>query len=125
MKVFIGSLHIKSHHRPRGGHRGRPCRGGRPWTNLGYSRRSLRRYRTIWQRLIAFAHQEALGDTFSEDLAVRFLEVYRLRADETIEPSDGWRKHVVFATQVLATFVRDARIERCHTDVQKVQIPPR
>ena len=28
---------------------------------LGYSRRSLRRYRTIWQRLIAFSHQEGPG----------------------------------------------------------------
>jgi integrase len=91
---------------------------------LDYSRRSLRRYRTIWQRLIAFAHQEALGDTFSEDLAVRFVEAYRIGADETIEPRDGWRRHVVFTTRVLAAFVRDGRIERCYTDVQKVQIPP-
>jgi len=91
---------------------------------LGYSRRSLRRYRTIWRHLIAFAHQEALGDMFSEDLAVRFVEAYRLRADETIEPSEGWRRHVVFGIRVLAAFLRDGRIERCRTDVQKVRIPP-
>jgi site-specific recombinase XerD len=91
---------------------------------LGYSRRSLRRYRTIWERLIAFAHQEGLGDKFTDDLAVRFVEAYRVRADETIEPSEGWRRHVVFGIRVLAAFARDGRIERCHTDVQKVQIPP-
>jgi hypothetical protein len=90
---------------------------------LGYSRRSLRRYRTIWQRLIAFTHQKALGSAFSEDVAVRFVEAYRVRADETIEPSEGWRRHVVFGIRVLAAFARDGRIERCHTDVQKVQIP--
>jgi hypothetical protein len=50
---------------------------------LGYSGRSLQRYRTIWQRLIAFSHQEDLGDTFSEDLAVRFVDAYRIGADET------------------------------------------
>jgi site-specific recombinase XerD len=91
---------------------------------LGYSRRSLRRYRTIWERLIAFAHQEGLGDKFTDDLAVRFVEAYWLRAGEMIEPSEGWRRHVGFGIRVLAAFVRDGRIERCHTDVQKVQIPP-
>jgi site-specific recombinase XerD len=91
---------------------------------LGFSRRSLRRYRTIWQRLIAFADQGDLGDKFSEDLAVRFVEAYRLRAEETAEPSEGWRRHVVFGIRMLAAFVRDGRIERCRTDVQKVQIPP-
>jgi site-specific recombinase XerD len=91
---------------------------------LGYSRRSQRRYCTIWRHLIAFADEEALGDTLSEDLAVRFVEAYRLRADETIEPSEGWRRHVVFGVRVLAAFARDGRIERCRTDVQKVRIPP-
>ena len=91
---------------------------------LGYSGRSLRRYRTIWQRLIAFTHQGDLGDVFSEDLAVRFVEAYRIRADDTIGPNEGWRRHVVFGIRVLAAFARDGRIERSRTDVQKVQIPP-
>jgi len=91
---------------------------------LGYSRRSLRRYHAIWRHLTAFAQQEGLGDTFSEDLAVRFVEAYRLRADETIEPSEGWRRHVVYGIRVLAAFARDGHVERCRTDMQKVQIPP-
>ncbi len=91
---------------------------------LGYSRRSLRRYQTIWQRLIAFAHQGDLGEAFSEDLAVRCVDAYRIRADETIEPNEGWRRHVVFGIRVLAAFTREGRIERSRTDVQKVQIPP-
>lgn len=91
---------------------------------LGYSRRSLRRHHAIWRHLTAFAQQEGLGDTFSEDLAVRFVEAYRLRADETIEPSEGWRRHVVYGIRVLAAFARDGHVERCRTDMQKVQIPP-
>jgi len=91
---------------------------------LGYSRRSLRRYHAIWRHLTAFAQQEGLGATFSEDLAVRFVEAYRLRADETIEPSEGWRRHVVYGIRVLAAFARDGHVERCRTDMQKVQIPP-
>ncbi len=91
---------------------------------LGYSSRSLRRYHTIWRHLIAFAQQEALGGTFSEDLAGRFVDAYRLCVGETIEPSEGWRRHVVFAIRGLRAFARDGCIERCRTDVQKVQIPP-
>ena len=33
---------------------------------LGYSRRSLRRYRTIWRRLVAFDRQMDLGGEYSE-----------------------------------------------------------
>jgi len=31
---------------------------------LGYSRRSLNRYRAIWNHLIDFSHQKELGDEF-------------------------------------------------------------
>jgi site-specific recombinase XerC len=90
---------------------------------LGYSKRSLRRCRTIWRHLITFVQQEGLDETFSEDLAVRFMDVYRLRADETVEPREGWRRHVVFCIRVLAAFARDGRIERCRSNVQELQIP--
>ncbi len=43
---------------------------------LGYSRRSLRRYRIIWQHLIDFSVQENLGDEYTENLGVRFIEAY-------------------------------------------------
>ena len=91
---------------------------------LRYSRRSLRRYRTIWRHLIEFSHQRELGDEFSEDLAARFVDAYRIRDDETVEPRDGWRRHIVFGVKVLADFASEGRIERSRTDMQKVRIPP-
>ncbi|PYU98520.1 MAG: hypothetical protein DMG10_28000, partial [Acidobacteria bacterium] len=45
---------------------------------LGYSRRSRNRYRAIWEHLIEFSDRRDLGDEFSGDLAVRFLEEYRV-----------------------------------------------
>ena len=39
---------------------------------LGYSRRSLRRYLTIWQHLIEYSKKSDLGDGFSADLAASF-----------------------------------------------------
>ena len=36
---------------------------------LRYSRRSLRRYRTVWGHLVRFAREMNLGDQYSEHLA--------------------------------------------------------
>ncbi|MEA2080795.1 MAG: hypothetical protein U9P00_13265 [Pseudomonadota bacterium] len=91
---------------------------------LGYSRRSLRRYRTIWQHLIALSRQQNFGDAYSDDLAVRFVDAYRIREGERIEPKDGWRRNIVFCMKVLGDFARDGYIERAHTDMQKLKIPP-
>ncbi len=46
---------------------------------LRYSRRSLRRYRTIWRHLVAFSHEINLGDEYSEDLAAKFCNAYQTR----------------------------------------------
>ena len=58
---------------------------------LGYSRRSRNRYRTTWEHLIEFSCQKGLGDQFSSELAVRFLEEYRLTGDEIDMSGQGWR----------------------------------
>lgn len=91
---------------------------------LRYSRRSLRRYRTIWHHLIAFSRQSPREGEYSETLAARFVEAHRIHDGESVAPSDGWRRHVVFAVKVLGEFARNGRIERFRTDIQKVEIPP-
>jgi hypothetical protein len=50
---------------------------------LGYSRRSRNRYRAIWEHLITFSRWKELGDEFSADLAVRFLEEYEPNSEST------------------------------------------
>lgn len=91
---------------------------------LRYSRRSLRRYRTIWQHLIAFSHQSQREAEYSENVAARFVEAHRIHDGESVAPPDGWCRHVVFGVKVLGEFARDGRIERSRTDTQKVEIPP-
>ena len=91
---------------------------------LGYSRRSLRRYRTIWQHFIAFSREQNVGGEYSEDLATRFVDTYRIGDGEFVAQKGGWRRHVVFGVKVLEDFARAGRIERSRTDMQKVQIPP-
>lgn len=91
---------------------------------LGYSRRSLRRYLTIWRHLIEYSKKSDLGDGFSADLAASFLAAHRIRDGENIGAKNTWRLHAVYCIKVLGDFARDGRIERWRTDMQKVQIPP-
>ena len=91
---------------------------------LRYSKRSLRRYRTIWQHLVAFCHEMNLGDEYSEDLAAQFGHACQMHDGECLKPSQGWRRHVEFGLKVLGDFARDGRIERAVTDMQKIEVPP-
>lgn len=91
---------------------------------LGYSRRSLGRYRTIWRHLIEFSRQKNLGDQFSADLAARFVEEYPVGDEEVDEPGEGWRRHIVFGVEVLADFAQHGRIGRARADIEKIHLRP-
>lgn len=91
--------------------------------NLRYSRRSLRRYGTVWRQLVAFSQERKLEDKFSEDLAARFCDAYQIREGECLKPSDGWRRHVVFGLKALGDYARDGCMERPRTNMQQIQIP--
>lgn len=91
--------------------------------NLRYSRRSLRRYCTVWRQLVAFSQERKLEDKFSEDLAARFCDAYQIREGEYLKPSDSWRRHVVFGLKALGDFARDGCIERPRTNMRQIQIP--
>lgn len=90
---------------------------------LRYSRRSLRRYRTIWRHLVVFSRPTNLGDEYSEDLAARFCEAYRIRDGERVKPSEGWRRHIVFCVRILGDFARSGCIGRGRTYMQTIQVP--
>jgi hypothetical protein len=90
---------------------------------LRYSRRSRRRYRTIWRRLMAFSRQMNLGKEYSEDLAARFSDAYRMRAGESLKPGERWRRHVSFAVKVLGDFAREGSFERARIDKRSIQVP--
>ena len=91
---------------------------------LGYSKRSLRRYRTIWKHLLAFAQHHGFEDRYSQELAARFIDASPCCHGEHTDPSKGWRRHAAFGLKVLGDFNRDGRIERSRTDIQKLDIPP-
>ena len=90
---------------------------------LQYSRRSLRRYRTVWTRLIDFAREHQLGNVLSEPLAHRFVEAYRLNSPDDTARRDNWRLHVVHLVKILCAFARDGLLERARTDMKRLQPP--
>ena len=76
------------------------ARASRELEKHRYSRRSLRRYRTVWRQLVAFSRQMNLEDEYSEHLAARFSDAYQMRDGECLKPSEEWRRHVVFTNAV-------------------------
>ncbi len=91
---------------------------------LGYSRRTLNRYRAIWKNLIEFSRQKKIGNEFSEILAERFLAEYRIGDGESLEPVAGWRRHIVFGIKVLRDFVQQGQIKRAVTNVERINLLP-
>jgi site-specific recombinase XerD len=90
---------------------------------LCYSRRSLRRYRTIWRHLVVFSNEMNREGKYSEDLAAQFCNAYQMHDGECLKPSEGWRRHVMFGLKVLGDFARDGCIERTVTDMQRIEVP--
>jgi hypothetical protein len=91
---------------------------------LGYSRRSLHRYRTIWERLTELARREKLGDLFWEDLAARFIDEYCTGDVERGRPGQRWRRHIVSCVKVLGGFVRHGYIERPRANLKNIRVLP-
>ena len=91
---------------------------------LGYSRRSRGRYRATWEHLIEFCGRNGLGDQFSGELAVRFLEEYRITGDEHDMSGEGWRRHIVWGVKVLADFAESGRMDRGQTEVEAIHLVP-
>jgi len=91
---------------------------------LRYSRRSLRRCRTVWEHLVRFAREMNLGDEYSEHLATRFVDAHRLQNGERTKVNEEWRRHIPFLVTVLGDFARDGRVERTRIDTSSLQVHP-
>lgn len=52
-----------------------------------YTRRTLNRYKRVWERLTEFAHAQACAPEYSRELALRF-ETYGLREGEQLNKGE-------------------------------------
>jgi site-specific recombinase XerD len=91
---------------------------------LGYSRRSRNRYRTTWEHLIEFSGRKELGDEFSADLVMRFLQENHIGNEAVEGPGEGWRRHMAWGVKVLADYARNGHIERAFTEVEAIHLVP-
>ncbi len=90
---------------------------------VNYSRRAVRRYRTVWAQLVAFSRERNLENRYSEELAAEFVAAYSQQPGERVAANEEWRRHIPFVVKVLGAFAGGGVIERVRTDVSRLQVP--
>jgi hypothetical protein len=89
---------------------------------LGYSKKSLFRYRTTWRHFVEFARQKHMVDTYSDELATQFVVENIFKDGKAIRDLEGWRSHMTFSMKVLGCFVKNGRILRSKTYIKNSSI---
>ncbi len=88
-----------------------------------YTRRTLDRYKRVWERLAEFAQSQGGAKEYSRDLAVRFEKAYGLRNGEKLKKGERWRLHLVYGIKVLDDFARTGTITRFAVETTGLRIP--
>ncbi len=57
--------------------------------SLQYNCRSIRRYQSVWNRLIKFAKQNDFENKLTENLIIQFLEYYDIKSGELTKEVKG------------------------------------
>ncbi len=89
---------------------------------LHYDGRSMRRYQSVWNRLVKFAKQNNFKNKLTENLIIKFLEAYDIKSGEPTTVIKGWRKHAEFSLKILWQYSRFGYFERIHTIIKKLKI---
>jgi len=88
-----------------------------------YTRRTLDRYKRVWERLAEFAQSQGGTKEYSRELALRFEEAYGIREGEKLKKGERWRLHLVFGIKVLDDFARTGTIARSVVESTGLRIP--
>ena len=90
---------------------------------LQYNQRSIRRYQSVWRRLVVFAHQQGHEGRLREQLILDFLEHHQINSRVPIRALKGWKKHAEYGLTLLWQFARFGYFERGKTHAGKLCIP--
>lgn len=90
---------------------------------LNYHPRSIRRYQTVWRRLIIFAKQNGYKGKLREQLIGDFLAHHDVDPEVTIDHYSGWKKHATYALTLLWHYSRFGYFERSRQVFSKLNIP--
>src|SRR5690606_4936337 len=88
-----------------------------------YTRRTLDRYKRVWERLAEFAQSQGGTREYSRELALRFEEAYGVREGEKLKHGERWRLHLVYGIKVLDDFVHTGTIARFVVESTGLRIP--
>ncbi len=92
---------------------------------LGYYDRSIRRYQSVWRRLITFAKKQGFKNKLTEKLILEFLEHYEIKSKLRAYAYNDWRKHAEFSSKILWNYERFGYLDRCQMIIKKFNIPPK
>jgi site-specific recombinase XerD len=90
---------------------------------LQYNQRSIRRYQTVWRKLIIFAERQGHKGKLREQLILDFLEHHQVDSRLPVQSQKGWKKHAEHSLTLLWHFARFGYFERGKTYAEKLRIP--
>lgn len=91
---------------------------------LQYNPRSIRRYQTVWRRLVTFAEEHGYKGKLREQLIVDFLAHHKINYQLPVQSYTGWKKHAEFGLKLLWHFARFGYFERGKHTAARLTIPP-
>ena len=90
---------------------------------LQYNQRSIRRYQTVWRKLITFTQQQGYKGKLREQLILDFLAHHEISAQVPALAYEGWKRHAEYGLKLLWHFARFGYFERGKSNLAKLCIP--
>lgn len=91
---------------------------------LSYNQRSIRRYQSVWKRLIAFAKLTKYRGKLREQLILDFLKYHDINDAQPTYSYSGWRQHATYSLTILWRYARFGYFERGVTNMKKdINVP--
>lgn len=90
---------------------------------LRYNPRSIRRYQTVWRKLIIYAQQRDYKGPLREQLIDDFLDHHNIDPRLPVGTNKGWKLHAEYAMKILWHYSRFGYFERCKQEASHLKIP--
>jgi len=90
---------------------------------LQYNQRSIRRYQTVWRKLVTFAQQQGYKGKLREQLILDFLAHHEIDSQLPIQSYEGWKRHAEYGLTLLWHYARFGYFERGKANLAKLCIP--
>jgi len=90
---------------------------------LQYNPRSIRRYQTVWRKLLNYAQKHSHKGKLREQLIDDFLAHHDIDPQLPVGANRGWKLHAEFALTSLWSYARYGYFERGKQDVRRLNVP--